>query len=178
MKQRRMASIMMGAAVMLAAGMGWAAEHGGNTPAPEAKEHGGQEHGGQEHGGLPAAPAAQAGQAVSSSEPTDEAIRQAVRDHIDKVAREQGAFTIKDLVTKSARTLTLVGVHDRIGKTGKLFYSCTDMRDTGSGELLDLDFDVKAKGNQLTVVDARIHKVDGQARYTYDDKDNRIPVED
>jgi hypothetical protein len=50
------------------------------------------------------------------------------------------------------------------------------MRDAQTGELLDLDFDVKADGGALTVVDQRIHKVAGNARYTYDEHDNRIPV--
>ena len=67
-------------------------------------------------------------------------------------------------------------VHERVGKTGTLYYSCTDMRDRDTGQLLDLDFDVKASGSELSVVDTRIHKVNGQARYTYDDQDRRIPV--
>jgi hypothetical protein len=40
-------------------------------------------------------------------------------------------------------------VHDRVGKTGTLYYSCTDMRDTQTGESLDLDFDVKAENGKL-----------------------------
>ena len=47
---------------------------------------------------------------------------------------------------------------------------------SATGELLDLDFDVDAEGGQLQVVDTRIHKVAGQARYTYDEHDNRVPV--
>lgn len=140
----------------------FAAEHGG-------KEHGGtatQEHGGHEHGG----------QAVKA-EPTAEQIRQTIRDHIASVEQEQGAFTIDDEVTGTTRTLELVRVHERVGKTGNLYYSCTDMRDAHTGELLDLDFDVDAAGGQLDVVDVRIHKLDGQARYTYDEHDNRIPLQ-
>ena len=161
MKRRVMAGVLVGTAAMLAAGIGWTAEHGGATAAPASKEHGGKEHGGQ---------------AVSPAEPSAEQLRQAIRDHITKTARDKGAFTIQDTVTGKARTLTLVGVHDRVGKTGAYYYSCTDMRDAQSGELLDLDFDVDAKNGKLAVVDTRIHKVGGQARYTYDDKDHRIPV--
>jgi len=69
-----------------------------------------------------------------------------------------------------------VRVHERVGKTGELYYSCTDMQDTSTGELLDLDFDVEANDEQLEVVDTRIHKVNGQERYTYDEQDNRIPL--
>ena len=45
-----------------------------------------------------------------------------------------------------------------------------------SDELLVLDFDVEVKDNQLHVVDVHLHKVDGQARYTYDENDNRIEL--
>ena len=149
----------------------FAAEHGGKEHGGTAtKEHVGtasKEHGGatQEHGG----------QAVKA-EPSAEQIRQAIRDHIALTEREDGAFAIEDEVTGTTRTLGLVRVHERVGKTGELYYSCTDMRDTSSGELLDLDFDVDASGDRLEVVDVRIHKLEGQARYTYDDNDNRIPL--
>ena len=132
-----------------------------------AAEHAGQEHGGttQEHGG----------QAVNA-EPSAEQIRQTIQSYVQEIVQKQGAFSIKDSVTGATRNLEFVRVHDRVGKTGALYYSCTDMRDTKTGELLDLDFDVQVTGAQLTVVDQRIHKVAGQARYTYDEHDNRIPV--
>ena len=132
-----------------------------------AAEHGGKEHAGttQEHGGQ-----------VVKVEPSAEQIRQAIRDHIASTEQKKGAFTIKDEATGATRTLKLVRVHDRVGKTGEFYYSCTDMRDVKSEELLDLDFDVEAKGGQLKVVDERIHKLEGQARYTYDENDNRIPL--
>lgn len=168
-----------------------------------AAEHGGQEHAGKEHGGQPAsspAPteqsdlggsASQTGTAglqdqgeqfqtesaqVANVEPSAEQIRQAIRDYIHRTDQDEGAFTIDDDVTGTTRTLALVRVHDRVGKTGAFYYSCTDMRDTANDELLDLDFDVDAASGQLEVVDVRIHKVNGTPRYTYDDKDNRIPL--
>ena len=142
---------------------GFAAEHGG-------KEHAGtatQEHGGttQEHGG----------QAVKA-EPSAAQIRQAIESYVKGIEAEDGAFEIEDEVTGATRRLTFVRVHDRVGKTGDFYYSCTDMRDTATGELLDLDFDVDVAEGQLEVVDTRLHKVNNQARYTYDEQDNRIPV--
>ncbi len=129
------------------------------------------EHGGKEHGGAPVA------SQVKPVEPTAEELRQSIRDYISQVEKEKGFFTAKDEKTGGTRTLTLVRVHDRVGKTGNLYYSCTDMKDaSAAGDLLDLDFDVDAKGGKLNVVAVRIHKVNGQARYTYDDKDNRIPL--
>ncbi|MBI4323501.1 MAG: hypothetical protein HY596_04405 [Candidatus Omnitrophica bacterium] len=138
----------------------------------QAAEHGGKEHAGHEHGGQAAV-----SPAPVKVEPTAEELRQTIRDHITTTAQKQGAFAIKDPVTGNTRTLTLVRVHERVGKTGDYYYSCTDMRDTASGELLDLDFDVEAEAGRLNVVDVRIHKVSGQARYTYDDHDQRVALQ-
>lgn len=150
---------------VLVIGMGatgvWAAEHGG-------QEHGGQEHGGQEHGGTTtsSAPAA----------PSAEQIRQAIRDYEAKIETEQGALHIKDEVTGQVRSLKLERVHERVGKTGDTYYSCADMRDAATNDLVDVDFDVAVTDGGVQVVDTRIHKVNGQARYTYDAQDNRIPL--
>lgn len=143
-------------------------EHGG-VAVPQAKEHGGAT---QEHGGTTPE---QGGQALEA-EPSAEQIRQTIRDYIELVELEEGVFTIEDDVTETARSLELVRVHERVGKTGDFYYSCTDMRDLLTDELLDLDFDVDASGDQLEVVDVRIHKLEGEARYTYDEHDNRIPL--
>ena len=147
----------------------------------EAAEHGGKEHAGQEHGGASAAqpqmaPTPAQATPPAAAEPSAQRIRQTIRTHISGIQRKQGAFTIDDEVTKTTRTLTLVRVHERVGKTGQLYYACTDMRDAKTGELLDLDFDVEAAGGTLNVVDVRIHKLNGKPRYTYDKDDNRIPL--
>ena len=174
MKYRWVMAVIVGC-VALVPGFADAAEHGG-------KEHGGEEHGGsaattQEHGGQQPASATPSQSAQPApTEPSAQEIRQSIRDYIAQIEEEQGAFTIEDEVTNSTRTLTLVRVHERVGKTGSAYYSCTDMRDANSGELLDLDFDVEAEGSALNVVDVRIHKLNGKPRYTYDDNDQRIPL--
>ena len=136
------------------------------------------EHGGKEHGGTAAAPAVPAPVSPPPApiEPTAEQLRSTIHDYVQGIEADEGAFQIEDETTGATRSLTFVRVHERVGKTGDLYYSCTDMRDTQSGELLDLDFDVESSGEGLNVVDVRIHKVNGQARYTYDDQDNRIPL--
>lgn len=145
-----------------------AAEHGGQEHGgqkPVGQEHGGQEPGGQEHGG-----------AVVSAEPSAEELRGRITDYVKEQEDSEGAFRIEDEVTGATRTLTLEQVHERVGKTGDAYYSCTDMRDAETGELLDLDFDVEATEGRLDVADVRIHKVNGEARYTYDENDQRIPT--
>jgi len=166
----------------MAGGFAEAAEHGG-------KEHAGaattQEHGGtttsQEHAGTPTtsappkAPRRLGDQAVKV-EPSAKQLRDLIAAYVKEKSAKAGTFTIKDDVTRATRQLKFVRVHERVGKTGDSYYSCTDMKDTKTGELLDLDFDVAARGGTFGVVDVRIHKVQGKARYTYDEHDRRIPV--
>ena len=114
-----------------------------------------------------AATAVSAGAHPVWAEPTAEQLRQTIRDYISRQEQQTGAFTIPDPREKGKlRTLTLVRVHERVGKTGDYYYSCTDMKDVAAGNLLDLDFDVADTGKELKVVAARIHKDDGKPRYT------------
>ena len=122
---------------------------------------------------MPAVPAVTA---TMPAAPSAEAIRQAIRDYDGRIEAAEGALKIKDDVTGQTRSLKLERVHERVGKTGDKYYSCADTRDTATNELVDVDFDVSDAGGALSVVDVRIHKVNGTPRYTYDDKDNRIPV--
>ena len=112
------------------------------------------------------------------AEPEPEALRQTIRDYIARQEKLQGAFAILDQKNGSLRQLKLVRVHERVGKTGNYYYSCTDMNDTKSEDLLDLDFDIQEQNGALSVAAIRIHKDNGKPRYTYDDKDNMIPVKD
>jgi len=110
------------------------------------------------------------------AEPVPETLRQTIRDYIANQEKLQGAFAIVDERTNELRQLELVRVHERVGKTGNYYYSCTDMSDVKTGDLLDLDFDIQEEGSHLSVAAIRIHKDNGNPRYTYDDNDNMIPV--
>lgn len=111
------------------------------------------------------------------AEPSAEQLRDTIRKYIQWQEQATGSFTIPDSKEKGRlRTLSLIRVHDRVGKTGNYYYSCTDMKDVVSGDQLDLDFDVSDAGKQLKVVAVRIHKDNGAPRYTYDANDNLIPV--
>ena len=116
--------------------------------------------------------------AVLGAEPSAEQLRQTIRDYIKWHEEKLGAFTLPDpKQTGKLRTLSLVRVHERVGKTGDYYYSCTDMKDVRTGDELDLDFDVSDTGKELKVVAVRIHKDNGKPRYTYDANDNLIPLE-
>lgn len=140
----------------------FAAEHGGE----EHKEHGGAEH--KEHGGT--APQKEA------KKPSADDIRAAMKDYVMEKSKATGTFDITDPETGTVRHLSLERIHERVGKTGNYYYSCADFKDTESGDMLDLDLDVQEKDGKLSVVDVRIHKLNGKERYTYDENDNRIPI--
>jgi len=129
-----------------------------------AAEHGGKEHGGKEHGG------------ANISEPSADQIRAAMSGYVAEESKKTGTFDFSDKETGKTRKLSLVKVHERVGKTGNYYYSCADFKDTESNEMLDLDLDVASKDGKLSVADVRIHKVSGKERYTYDANDNRILV--
>lgn len=110
------------------------------------------------------------------AEPTPEALRGTIQTYISQQEKLQGGFGILDKRTGDLRHLGLHRVHERVGKTGNYYYSCTDMKDKKTGDLLDLDFDIEDLNGTLHVVDVRIHKDNGNPRYTYDQNDNMIPV--
>jgi len=115
------------------------------------------------------------GIALASPEP--EQLRQTIRDYIAQQQKLQGAFAIVDKKNGDVlRELELVRVHERVGKTGDYYYSCIDTKDVKTGDLLDLDFDISDANGSLKVVDIRIHKDNGNPRYTYDANDNMIPT--
>ncbi len=115
---------------------------------------------------------------VLGAEPSAEQLRQTIREYIQGQESKLGTFVIPDPKHQGKlRTLSLVRVHERVGKTGDDYYSCTDMKDVRTGDELDLDFDVSDTGKELKVVAVRIHKDNGKPRYTYDANDNLIPLE-
>ncbi|MBI3332699.1 MAG: hypothetical protein HYZ93_01240 [Candidatus Omnitrophica bacterium] len=120
---------------------------------------------------------ASSSQLTAFAEPSAEQLRQTIRNYIQWQEKGLGSFTIPDPREKGRlRTLSLVRVHDRVGKTGDYYYSCTDMKDVATGDQLDLDFDVSDTGKALQVVAVRIHKDNGKPRYTYDAQDNLVPL--
>lgn len=138
------------------------------TAGSYADEHGGKEHGGTEP--------AKEDKGATVKKPSANEIRAAMKSYAEEKSKATGTFDIKDPETKNVRKLQLEKVHERVGKTGNYYYSCADFKDTVSGEKLDLDLDVQDKDGVLSVVDVRIHKLNGKERYTYDANDNRIPV--
>jgi len=158
--------LMMMLAVILVAG---------TSPMVFAGEHGGSEHGGktheQEHGGSEE-------KAKSTTAPSNDDIRSAMKDYVTAESKASGTFDVEDPDTGKTLNLSLVKVHERVGKTGDYYYSCADFKEVNTKEEYDLDLDVANKEGTLSVVDVRVHNVGGEPRYTYDADDNRIPLKD
>lgn len=159
-----------------------AAEHGGTTLTQEhggkllAAEHGGKEHAGEETAAPAAEETPEEEMEAPAAEPSAQEIKDTMKEHVEEKTSEDGSFLIMDDKTGQMRQLVLERVHERVGKTGDYYYSCADFNDKISGEKIDVDLDVENAGGNLSVVDARIHKVNGKERYTYDKNDNRIPI--
>ncbi len=108
--------------------------------------------------------------------PTPEMLRDTIRKYVSSEEAAKGSFSVFDSKLGVNRKLKLERVHERVGKTGVYYYSCADLKDIQTGDLLDLDFDVSDNNGALKVVDVRIHKDNGKPRYTYDNNSNMIPV--
>lgn len=150
----------------------------------EHQEHAGKEPTGTTaHGGVTPAvavlpqSAVSAPSAVPPTRPTNEEIRAAMQSYALRVTDENGGFfPIHDEKTGADRKLTFQQVHQRVGKlsTRNGYFSCADFVDQATGEALDLDFWVTMEGEKLEVTATEIHKVGGNPRFTYNDKDEKI----
>ena len=57
------------------------------------------------------------------------------------------------------------------------YFACVDFK-AEDGTMLDVDFFLKKQGDGLVVTDTSVHKVNGKARYNYEEKNGvwvRVP---
>lgn len=96
----------------------------------------------------------------------------------DFVARSPGGLKVHDDKLGKDWTLELVGVHKkRVVHLGdNRFFACADFKSLDSKDKLDLDFYASKDGAAWKVEPAVIHKVNGKARYTYNDKNEMVPT--
>jgi len=100
----------------------------------------------------------------------------AVEDH---VAKSPEGFKVKDDKLGKEWTLKLIGVHKkRVAHLGGMgFFACADFASTNTKDKLDLDFYASKAGDSWAIDQVLVHKVNGQARYTYNEKNERVPLE-
>lgn len=148
-------------------------EHAGNEHAGSehaGKEHAGQEHAGQEHAGKSAA---------AATTITAQDVKDAIHAHLDQeTAQNDGHFVIEDEKLDKTWMLDFVKIHDPVRIINdKTYFACMDFKEVGGDQVLDLDFWLEATGQEspkLKVTDVKIHKLDGEPRFTYQ---NDKPVE-
>ena len=144
----RAVSLLVGVVILLFVGASMAAEHPGKAVPGEGKEH-------------PGTPV------------TADSVKNAIRDHLNEVTKDTaGLFILDDSATKKIWRLKLVKVHDpvrmfeRDGK--KIYFACSDFKSTEGDDVLDIDFWMVPQGDKFKVIETKIHKVNGQARYKYE----------
>jgi len=106
-------------------------------------------------------------------------------DDIDKgiraaiAAKEtNGVYQLKD--GDKTWDLTLDKVHrERLARVDEnTYFACTDFK-SADNHTVDVDFFMKDDDGKLVMTDATLHKVDGQPRYNWQEKDGywvKVPV--
>ncbi|HUL36191.1 MAG TPA: hypothetical protein VLW47_00790 [Thermodesulfobacteriota bacterium] len=102
---------------------------------------------------------------------TADFVKKSIQDHVKDQSKE-GVFMIRDEKLNKEWKLKLDKVHDPVRsfeKEGKTYYfTCVDFKSVDGNDILDIDFWMVPKGDKLEVTDTKIHKVNGDARYTYE----------
>ena len=91
-----------------------------------------------------------------------------------------GYYALSDRSAKKTWLLKLDHVHrERLTRLDEdTYFACTDFK-SSDGHLVDVDFFMKDRGGKLVLSDETVHKVDGKARYDWQEKDGfwkRVPV--
>ncbi len=96
-------------------------------------------------------------------------IEKAIWKHIDVTSKaNNGKFPVKDDVLNKTWALTLDRVHsDKLTALDKdNYFACVDFK-ADDGTKVDVDFFLKSKSDKLEVTDTSVHKINGVARYNY-----------
>jgi hypothetical protein len=97
----------------------------------------------------------------------------AIRSNIEEKAKaSDGKFLVRDEVLEKTWELELVRVHkDRLQALADgRYFACVDFK-AADGTMVDVDFFLKKDGDKLVVTDTSVHKINGKARYNYEEKD-------
>jgi hypothetical protein len=96
----------------------------------------------------------------------------AIRAHIEEKSKTSGGrFEVRDDVLNKTWSLELVLVHkDKLQALADgRYFACVDFK-AADATMVDVDFFLKKDGDKLAVTDTTVHKVDGKARYNYEEK--------
>ena len=96
----------------------------------------------------------------------------AIRAHIEEKSKASGGrFEVRDDVLNKTWSLELVRVHkDKLQALADgRYFACVDFQ-AADATTVDVDFFLKKDGDKLAVTDTTVHKIDGKARYNYEEK--------
>ena len=96
----------------------------------------------------------------------------AIRAHVEEKSKTSGGrFEVRDDVLSKTWSLELVRVHkDKLQALADgRYFACVDFK-AADGTMVDVDFFLKKDGDKLAVTDTAVHKIDGKARYNYEEK--------
>ena len=96
----------------------------------------------------------------------------AIRAHVEEKSKTSGGrFEVRDDVFSKTWSLELVRVHkDKLQALADgRYFACVDLK-AADGTMVDVDFFLKKDGDKLAVTDTAVHKIDGKARYNYEEK--------
>lgn len=109
-------------------------------------------------------------------------LERAIKSEVAKKSKKtKGAFALYDSQLEKTWRLKLDKVHtDRLSKiSANTYFACVDMKDA-DGKTIDVDFFLKADDGKLEMTDITVHKIEGQPRYTWEEKDGfwkRVPLQ-
>ncbi len=123
------------------------------------EEHPKQEHPKKEH-------------PTGSSKKMTSDIDAAIRASITEQSKSDGMFHVEDTVLNKTWNLSLVKVHkDKLTPlSDDTYFACVDFK-ADDGTMVDVDFFLKNAEGKLGITDTSVHKIDGAARYMYQEKD-------
>jgi hypothetical protein len=102
---------------------------------------------------------------------TADSVKKSIQGHV-KALLKGGVFTIRDEKLNREWQLTLTKIHDPVRSFEKdgttIYFACSDFTSVNSKDILDIDFWMVPKGDKLEVVETKIHKVNGEPRYTFE----------
>jgi hypothetical protein len=102
---------------------------------------------------------------------TADFVKKSIRGHVMALLRD-GVFTVRDEKLDREWRLKLAKIHDPVRSFekdgGTLYFACSDFTSADSKDTLDIDFWMVPKGEKLEVIETKIHKVNGEPRYTFE----------
>lgn len=104
---------------------------------------------------------------------TAKVVKQSIKEHVKAASKAtDGVFVIKDDKLNKEWKLKLAKIHDPVRKFEKegktIYFACSDFKVVDSKDVLDIDFWMVEKNGTLEVIDTKIHKLNGEPRYTYE----------